>query len=277
VAIVGALLVVGYLVLLLLIGIPLLVVWAGTRSSRPLLVLRMLWAGGLFLLAVTLRNPWLVGGAAMLLLWPGAGLTQMWGAGAVRLPDPGRRRRRRIDPAGLTGIWSRLLTEALAAREQFAAAVRRTPRGPLREQLTGLTPEVDLAVGHAYDRARRGADLDRSAAEIIAASRSSSRATQRWGRGWRPLNEDQRVVAAQRARDVAAGRLASAITEERAQLQVLVARLAEAACHAAELSVASGNPSLTPGRPDVAGDLVERLSALRGALAEASSTESAAS
>ncbi len=206
--------------------------------------------------------------AAALLILPRA----PWPVRA-RLRQPGQRRRTRIDTTTLTGAWSRLMNEALSARTQFTAAVRRAPRGAIRERLADLTAEVDVAVAHAWERARRGAELDRAAAEIAATARSSNRGSQRWGRGWRPIVEDERVTEARRARDAAAHRLATSIAEERAQLQVLVARLTEAACHATELSVIGISATPSGGTPEqLAGDLVNRLATLRGALAEASST-----
>ncbi len=81
---------------------------------------------------------------------------------------------------------------------------------------------------------------------------------------------DPRVREAQRSRDQAAARLGAALAEERAQLQVLVARLGEAACSAAELSAAGqGVLAPLPG-PDRSRELVDRLTSLRAALAEAS-------
>lgn len=254
--------------LLVLASGPVAVYGAIVERRGVLRSLRYLWAGGLAVLGVGINNLVLITIAALLALGP---LMSTWSVGErVRLR--GRRRRTRIDPAALGGIWSKLLGEALAARGQFTAAVRRAPRGAIRERLAELSDEVEEAVGHAWDRARRGAELERTAAEIAGASRDSGRLTKRWGRGWHPIVEDQRVVDARRARDAAASRLAASIDEERTQLQVLVARLSEAACHAAELSVASRPAVLGPGTPDdLAADLVDRLAALRGALAEASS------
>jgi hypothetical protein len=239
-----------------------------TKRSEVLTRLRYAWALGLAVLGLAVQSFVVVGLAALLAFGP---LVSGW-PGGVRIRSRGRRRTR-IDPAAVGGVWSRLLGEALAARAQFNAAIRRAPRGAIRERLAELSGDVEEAVGHAWDRARRGAELERTAAEISGAARSSSRSMQRWGRGWRPLVEDQRVVDARSARDAAAQRLATSINEERTQLQVLVARLAEAACHAAELSVASRPAALGAGGPDdLAADLVDRLAALRSALVEASST-----
>lgn len=265
-----ALLATGYLGLLLIASIPLFVLWRATKRRGPLLAVRALWALGIAALAIAMKAPLLIIAIAVLLLpsapWPAR----------IRVRGPAGRRRTRIDTTALTGIWSRLMNEALSARNQFTAAVRRAPRGAIRERLAELSDEVDVAVTHAWDRARRGAELDRAAGEIAAAARSSNRGAARWGRGWRPLLEDQRVIDARRDRDAAAQRLATAIAEERAQLQILVARLTEAACHATELSLAHTAITPTGDTPErLATDLVDRLTALREALAEASSTRAA--
>lgn len=255
--------------LLVLASGPVALYTAVTRRRGVLRNLRYLWAGGLAVLGLAIDDLVVVGLAALLALGP---LMAGWPGGA-RVRFRGRRRRTRIDPATLGGIWSSLLGEALAARGQFTAAVRRAPHGAIRERLAELSGEVEEAVGHAWDRARRGAELERTAAEIAGAARGSRRLVQRWGRGWRPIVEDPQVVDAYRARDAAAARLIASIDEERTQLQVLVARLSEAACHAAELSIARRPAVLGPGGPDdLAADLVDRLAALRGALAEAASS-----
>lgn len=252
--------------------VPLVGVAAVTRGRRIVIVARRAAAVGVGLLASTQsRLPMAILAVAALVLWF---------APQIRLPAGGRspwRRRVRVDPAAVNGIWSRLLREALAARAQFTAALRRTPRGAIREQLAGLSDEVDAALNHAWECARRGSALERAATDIESARRASARNGVRWGRGWRPIPTDGRVLAAQRDRDAAARRLAASIAEERAQLQVLVARLVESACSAAELSIAAGPAALGPGsRDDVARELVDRLAALRAALEDATHSSAAA-
>lgn len=260
----------------LLLVVPLLGVAGVTRGRRLRTAARRTVALFAVLLAFTQpRFPAAVLVVAALLLWF---------APLIRLPTRGwslagarrgtrRRRRLRVDPSAVSGIWGRLLREALAARAQFTAAVRRTPRGPIREQLAGLSDEVDTALDHAWECARRGSVLERAASDLGAARRNAVR----WGRGWRPILSDQRVLVAQRDRDAAARRLAASIAEERALLQVLVARLVEAACSAAELSIAAGPAALGSGsRDDVARELVDRLAALRAALDDATHSSAAA-
>lgn len=264
----------------LLFVVPLLAAASVTKRRGLLTAARRALAALAVLVAFTQpRFPAAALAVAALLLWfaphirfPAGGWRR---AGARRA---GRRRRRvHIDPSAVSGIWSKLLREALAARTQFAAAVRRTPRGPIREQLDDLSVEVDAALDHAWECARRGSALERAATDIEVARRASARNGARWGRSWRPLPTDERVLAAQRDRDAAAHRLAASIAEERAQLQVLVARLVESACSAAELSIAAGPAALGPGsRDDVARELVGRLSALRAALEEATHSSAAA-
>jgi hypothetical protein len=262
--------------MLLVVGMPLLAAWFATRRPGILTALRTVIAVSLGLLGVVNANVLLVLGALALGFWPRTPASRR-----VRVQGPPGRARRpgglgihgrrgtRIDPSAVGGVWSRLLRSALAAREEFAAAARRAPAGAIREQLDDLTGEVDRLLLQAWDLAQRGAELERSGREIHAASLAAKRSAQRWGQ--RPGPEDHRVVEAQRAHDEATGRLIRAIDEERTQLRILVARLGEAACSAAELA-AAGRVRALPAAAggDLGGELVDRLTALRGALAEAS-------
>jgi len=264
-------------ILLLFVGLPVLttvLALAGRRARRLLGALAaagggVLLLGGRFTPAGPGAGGWLLLGLALLLLVP-----QMRSGSGPRLALParggGRRRRTRIDPSAVGGIWSALLRDAVAARDQFVAVARRAPAGAIRDQLTDLRADVDHALAQAWDRARRGWDLEGAAAGAAAAA-SAQRPRARWGRGWSvgPEWHDPRVREAQRSRDEAAARLAAAVAEERAQLQVLVARLGEAACSAAELSAAGqGVVAPLPGS-DRSRELVDRLSSLRAALTEA--------
>lgn len=266
---------VGIAILLLFVVVPVLtlVLTTGGRRARTAARLAVAIAAVLLLagLALSTRSP----GVGMLLL---VGLVLVLPArrgGAPRRSLPfgrgGRRTRLRIDPSAVGGVWSRLLREAMSARDQFVATGRRAPSGAIRDQLTDLQTEVDHALAQAWDRARRGWELEGAAAGIAAAARAH-RPRARWGQGWWVAPEewrDPRVRDANRSRDEAAARLAAAMAEQRAQLQVLVARLGEAACSAAELSVAAGGvPAAVPGA-DRSRELVDRLTHLRAALTEA--------
>lgn len=271
--------------MLLVFGMPLLAAWFATRRPGVLTALRGVIAVSMGLLGLVNSNVFLVLAGLVVAVWPrslgrGERVRVRPPVAGVRLPSRDRARARksmRIDPSAVGGLWSRLLRSALAAREQFGAAARRAPVGAIREQLDDMTAEVDRALLHAWELARRGFELERAGNEIEAANRAAHRSAQRLGRGWRFGPEDRRVVEAQRARDDAARRLLRAIDEERAQLQVLVARLGEAACSAAELSAAAQTRALLPSPEiDPAGELVDRLTALRGALAEASAIRPAA-
>jgi len=265
-------------ILLLFVGLPVLTTVLAVAGRRARAFLGALAAvGGGTLLAAGRFAPagpgaggWLLLGLAFLLLVP-----QLRSGSRPRLALParagGRPRRMRIDPSAVGGIWSALLRDAVAARDQFVAVGRRAPAGAIRDQLNDLRADVDHALGQAWDRARRGWELEGAAAGVAAAA-SAQRPRARWGRGWfvGPEWHDPRVREAQRSRDQAAARLAAALAEERAQLQVLVARLGEAACSAAELSAAGqGVLAPVPGT-DRSRELVDRLSSLRAALTEAS-------
>lgn len=272
--------------MLLVVGMPLLVAWFATRRPGLLSTLRTMVALSLGLLGLANTNVFLVLAGLAVAFWPrslGSGerarlrpaVAALRSRGHARVRGP--KRVTRIDPSAVGGLWSRMLRSALAARQQFVAAARRAPAGAIREQLEDLTAEVDRAVLHAWELARRGAELERAGNEIEAANRAARRSAQRWGRGWRMGPEDDRVVAAQHARDQAARRLIRAIDEERAQLQVLVARLGEAACSAAELAAAGRARAITASSETDRGvELVDRLTALRGALAEVSAIRPAA-
>lgn len=199
-------------------------------------------------------------------------LVMLWPA---RLVVGGRRRQRgpsaraaRVDPAAVHGDWARLLRQALRARAQFGAAVQRAPSGVVKEHLSDLVESLDAAVSCAGEVARRGAELERAAADIgVRAGRRGLA----WGAAVQRTPADPRVAEALRARDGASARLAAAVAKERAELHVLVARLGEAACSAAELAAyaPSTHTSLGPDSgQDATVDLLNRLEALRGALTE---------
>ncbi|MPZ88533.1 MAG: hypothetical protein GEU81_10755 [Nitriliruptorales bacterium] len=274
------------MMLLLVCGLPLLVACFATRRPGFLTALRIAIALSLGLLGFVNANVLLVLAGLAVAFWPSSlesGERARLRPGAARLRSlpalgvRGRKKVAKIDPSALGGLWSRLLRSALAAREQFAAATRRAPAGAIREQLDDLTAEVDRALLHAWELARRGAELEGAGNQIEAANRAARRSALRWGRGWRPAPEDDRVVEAQQARDEAARRLIRAIDEERAQLQVLVARLGEAACSAAELAATGQSRAISAtSEADLGGELVDRLTALRGALVEISAIRPAA-
>ena len=258
---------------LVVVGVPVAVVAVATRT-RSQFGRRLLLGAGAALLAVLLARvapplpAWaLVGLVGLIMLAPlparrGPRLALPAG------PGRGRDRRGRVDPGALDGIWARLVQEALDARAQFLAAAKRAPAGAIRERLTELRGEIDHALAQAWQRAQRGWELERSAEHLTPAA---GRQRARWGRGW-SLGQDDvydpRVAEATRARDRAAGRLRLAVAEERAQLQVVVARLSEAACSAAELSVVATGVLDTPAEADRTRELVDRLGALRTALTE---------
>jgi len=248
------------------LALPLLAMWLGTRRRGVATALRAVVAGGLVLLGLANGAvPVLIGGI-LVMLWP------------RRLVVGGRRRSlapssrvRRVESGAVHGEWGRLLRQALAARAQFDAAIRRAPDGVVRAQLRDLVASVDAAVSSADEVARRGAELERAAADLGV--RAGRRGPFRGGDRHR-TPPDPRVVEAVRARDAASARLATAIGKERAELHVLVARLGQAACSAAELASYAASTPVAPGpgsHRDSTEDLLDRLEALRGALAEVAS------
>lgn len=267
------------LVTAVFVAVPLLAVWLLRRDRRVGQALTGVVTGLLGLLALAHRSLTALACATLLLL---AVRYRPVGAGSIvrDRTAPLRRRVARIDPGALPVAWARPLREALEARRRFAAAVRRAGRGALRERMTELAADVDRALLHARDRARRGSELEAAARALPAPRRADAlrgmvaRAAEGWPGPLAP--QDQRLVAARDAQVAARDRLLRAAAEERVQLQVIVARLDEASCAAAEL--AAGAPTGLPmgapagigqGDGDGTAELLDRLAALRGALTEA--------
>lgn len=291
------------LVTVVFVGVPLLAVWL-LRRARPGgwvgrdrrvgrdPVGRVLTGGGAGLLAVVAvanRSVGALACAVLLLLVvryrPRRGDVIVRDRGAVL-----RRRIARIDPSALPGAWARPLRQAVDARRRYGAAVRRSGRGAVRERMADLAADVDRAVLEAHDRARRGAELE-AAARAIPRERPSADALRglvaraaAGVRGPQPATappshpatapprpvavRDERLTAARAARGAARRRLLASAAEERLQLQVLVARLDEACGVAAELAL-DAPTALPAGAPDAGCELLDRLTALHGALAEA--------
>lgn len=228
--------------------------------KRPLLrAARVFGVGGLLLLSLGSLGLWGLSGAAVVAVVPAPGRRRSWR----------RDRHERVDPATLGAVWARLLREGGAAVDQFDAAVRRCRRGPIRERLDDLRAEARIALRTAEGHACRGHELERARKDLGNARRAAVRAQWRAG-AWRQPADD-RVVDADRSRSEAVARLEAAIGEERAALDVCVARLVAAACDAAELAagrVPGSGTALPVGPSDDGAELLERLRALRGALAE---------
>lgn len=236
-----------------------LVAWRSWRRRPLLRAARVFGVGGLLLLSLGSLGLWGLSGAALVAVVPEPGRRSRWR----------RDRYQRVDPATLGAVWARLLREGAAGVEQFDAAVRRCRRGPLRERLDDLRGEARLALRTAEGHARRGDELERARKHLGSARRAAARAQWRAGAWRQPA--DGRTVDADRSRREAVARLEAAIGEERAALEVCVARLVAAACDAAELAagrVPGSDAALPTGTPGDGAELLERLTALRGALAE---------
>jgi len=229
--------------------------WWWVRKRTLLRAARAFGVAGLLLLSIGSLGLWALPGAVLVAVVPEPGRRSLWRRNAPQ----------RVDPSALGPVWARLLREGMAAAEQFDAAVKRCRRGPLRDSLDELRAEARHALRTAGDHARRGDELDRARRDLGRVRRAAMRAQWRAG-AWRSPS-DVRVVDADRSRREGIARLDAAIAQERAALEVCVARLVAAACEAAELAAGSA-PALPTGATTDGTELLDRLTALRGALAE---------
>ncbi|MPZ74609.1 MAG: hypothetical protein GEU74_15550 [Nitriliruptorales bacterium] len=164
--------------------------------------------------------------------------------------------------------WSHLAAEAVTAGERYRSAVSTVRQGPLRDSLAAAEPEVRAAIAEAQRLAERVDHTQRAHRELVAAlQRQQRRRGDRFG-----LDQDVQasIAAAARAQHDSAHRLAVALRRDRSQLELLVARLHELVAHAFEIGALAA-----PAGAAAAGDVADRVAALRVATVELNETVTA--
>lgn len=177
---------------------------------------------------------------------------------AVRSRPAGGTARSRIDPFAVQEPWRRPVTDTLAARRRFDAAVASMTPGPLRDRMAGVGERLDDGVGTLWDIARHGSSLAAARRRIdVTAIEHRLEGT-----------SDTATVEALRSQIAAAGRLDATITDTEARLTLLVARFEQAATGAEGLSARTATPAAADALDLEVTDAVAEVAALRDALDE---------
>lgn len=143
------------------------------------------------------------------------------------------RTRSEIDPFALVEPWRHHVSRALRAQRRFDEAVAAVAPGPLRERLEDVGRRLDAAVQECWRVACRAQEVERAI---------------------RGVELEGRRQEVERARE---------------RLRGLDVRFDEAASHAVELSLGSGDEGMAELGAGVE-DVVDELTALRAALEETS-------
>lgn len=172
----------------------------------------------------------------------------------------------KIEPFTIQDPWRTLVHRAQSTGLRFEDAVRDTAPGPLRDRLAEVGQRVQIAVGQAWDIAKRGNALDKAvhALDIEGVRRQLAQAER--SAGTDPTQ--QAIVRSLHAQLDSAQRLANVAEDARDRLQRLNAELAEAVARAVELSLSAADAgALQPLGSDVE-NVVSELETLRQALEE---------
>ncbi len=177
------------------------------------------------------------------------------------------RRRPHIDAFALSEPWHTFVAHAQRARRRFEQAIERAKPGPLRARLQEIAERIDDAVQECWQVASAGDSLADALEQIHVAEvkRELERVV---GDATADASSKEATVTALRAQLAAGDRLRSTITDARARLQLLDARLDESVARAIELSVSSDASALDSLSADVDG-IVGDMEALRIGIAEA--------
>jgi hypothetical protein len=196
----------------------------------------------------------------------------VWALNALRLLPRGRRPER-IDPFTLNEPWRRFVQDALQARTRFAAAVRRTPPGPLRDRLDEIGQRMQTGVEECWLVAKRGQALvtARRGIDLGQIDRQLARFGQADGAGRGDAGDPARDAVTQslQVQRSTAVRLDGVIDRAQAELRLLDARLDEAVARTLELSAhASTEAGAASGLGTDVDNLVSEMESLRLALEE---------
>jgi hypothetical protein len=183
--------------------------------------------------------------------------------------------RRGIDPFTIGDPWRRFVQEALRAQSHFDDVVGRTRAGPLRERLGEIGRGVERGVGEVWATARQG-DVLRSARRrvdrpAIERRLDDARSLAQRSASLEPLSLDDtaaRTVESLEGQLASAQRLDEVSARAEQHLRLLTAQLDEAVARAAELAAAAADVSALAGVGDDVDHVVEEMEALRLALEE---------
>jgi len=201
-----------------------------------------------------------------------AGVAAAAAGGSLGGPRREITRRGRIDPFTVTDPWRRLTQRALASRDQFAATVKRTTAGPVRDRLADIGREVDGSVDEIWATALAGHELTRAYSQLDVPS--TKRQLAALGDSDAERSEAAAATAdALRSQLATADRMAATIETTRDRLQLLDARLDEVVARAVELSVGAYQPDAFSQLEVTVGSISDELEALRSALVETQEIE----
>jgi len=177
----------------------------------------------------------------------------------------------RIDPFQLDEPWRKLTQDALAAKSQFAGAVKSTPAGPLRDRLAEIGKDIDANVDECWRAGRAGQQLSVARSRLDPVGAAAELA------GLGPLDSAppgvRATAEALQSQLATAQRMDGTINATRDQLRLLNARLDDAVTRSIELSVSSAPVGqIDQVGQDVAG-ITQEMEALRQALEVTSSVD----
>ena len=170
----------------------------------------------------------------------------------------------RIDAYRLDEPWRRMVLDAVAAQQQYVAAVRRARAGPLRDRLAALDERLTDGVQQCWRTALAGHDLAEARGRIdaIGAQRDLDELHQQGSTD----DTAARTEAAIRSQLETAARMDATIARTRDELRLLNARLDEAVTRAIELSASVGTGAALDGVGADLGSITDEMEALRHGL-----------
>jgi hypothetical protein len=174
----------------------------------------------------------------------------------------------RIDPFTLGEPWRRTVQDALQARNRFRAAAAQARSGPFRERLHELSAQIDHGVDECWRIAQQGQALSDARRRIERRAAEGRLAALTADGEPAPETPAAATAEALRAQLDSADRLDGTIDDTRQRLDLLGARLDEAAARASELLVHAPTADALSALDSELTDVVTDMEALRLALEE---------
>ena len=176
----------------------------------------------------------------------------------------------RIDPFTLAEPWRGYVSDALSARNRFAASVAGARAGPLRDRLREIEARVDTGVQEVWRIARRGHDLVDARRRVDPDSIRRDIATTEAHAGQLGTADPtvERTLESLGAQLATVERIERVIRDADSRLRLLNARLDEATARTIELSVQAQDVEELGGLGDDVDQMVDEMEALRLAIEE---------